>query len=155
VARLGVEADSAPTTREEEAAAGSARGREKGGWGPVADGNEGRRPTVAPEQGETTTLAEGTELARGALRARRSAPRGTGTWPGRSCAQSGGCAPSAEDPRPRDDQRGLRGHWRPQTRRRRERDRRRGGGEHGHRGEDACREGAAADGRDQQRGGGA
>jgi hypothetical protein len=28
------------------------------GWGPATDGNEGRRPAVAPAQGETAALAE-------------------------------------------------------------------------------------------------
>jgi hypothetical protein len=40
---------SGDVAREEGAVAGSARVREKGGWGPAADGNEGRRPGEAPE----------------------------------------------------------------------------------------------------------
>jgi hypothetical protein len=38
-----------PAAREEGVAVGSPRVREKGGWGPAADGNEGRRPGEAPE----------------------------------------------------------------------------------------------------------
>jgi hypothetical protein len=51
---------------EEEAATGSARGREKGGWGPAVDGSEGRRlagrrPT---EKGEKRAGMDPAALAR-------------------------------------------------------------------------------------------
>jgi hypothetical protein len=54
------------TASEEEAAAGSARGREKGGWGPADDGSEGRRPAGhrPTEKGKKRAGADPAALAR-------------------------------------------------------------------------------------------
>jgi hypothetical protein len=59
------------------AAAGSARGREKGGWGPAADGGDRQRGRTTPG------LEEEGEASSSAAKQRRSDVRATGSGAGR------------------------------------------------------------------------